>query len=170
MEAPPAHGRGAVQSAFGFAFGTLRHLRTLLTLRLSKGLVRLGDLLLPAWHIGFDLVTGRGFSGRWHFDLLGVSNGHNVKHRPRIVRNQDERLFPSRRYACPLARPLHRTCFWKRQIDVNQTLPFEEGAAVERRGGRRGHQQGMVDFERLSKFWVAESYRVAAAKHFLRIL
>jgi hypothetical protein len=27
----------------------------------------------------------------------------------------------------------------------------------------------MVDFERLSKFWVAESYRVAAAKHFLRI-
>src|SRR5882762_1563768 len=106
----------------------------------------------------------------WSNACVSVSNGHSVKHRPRIARNQDERLFPSRRYACPLARPLHRTCFWKRQIDVNRTLPFEEGAAMERRGGRRGHQQGMVDFERLSKFWVAESYRVAAAKHFLRIL
>ena len=65
--------RGA-QSAFGLAFGTLRHLRTLASLRLSCGLARRGDLFLLAGHLGFGLVTRRGLSGRRHVDLLDVSN------------------------------------------------------------------------------------------------
>jgi hypothetical protein len=76
----------------------------------------------------------------WSNACVSVSNGHSVKHRPRIARNQDERLFPSQRYVCPSARLLHRTCVWKRQIDVSETLPFEEGAAVERLGGRRDYR------------------------------
>jgi hypothetical protein len=74
-------GRGASQSASGLALGTLCPLRILVTLRLSKGLAWLGDLLFPAWRLGFGLVTRWGLSGRWHFDLLHVSNEHDTKHR-----------------------------------------------------------------------------------------
>jgi hypothetical protein len=80
---------GASHSTFSFAFGTLRHLRTLLTLRFPKGLAWCCDLLLLTRHIGFGCVTRRSLSGRWHFDLLYVSNGHNLKNRPHGAENQD---------------------------------------------------------------------------------
>jgi hypothetical protein len=89
---PQRVNEGAGHSAFGFAFCTLRHLCSLLTLRLPKGLAWCCDLLLPARHLSFGRVTRRGLSGRWHFDLLHVSNGHNVKNRPHVAGNQDPRL------------------------------------------------------------------------------
>jgi hypothetical protein len=95
---------GAGHSAFRLAFGALRHLRTLMTFRLSNGLVWRGNFLLPARHLDFGLVTRRSLSGRWHFDLLNVSNGHDTKHRPSITANQ----------ANPLPRrdiPVHRYDF-----------------------------------------------------------
>jgi hypothetical protein len=84
---------GAAHSAFELAFGALRHLRTLMTLRLSESLAWRGNFLLPARHLSFGLVTRRGLSGRWHFHLLNVSNGHDTKHRPRIAANQASSLL-----------------------------------------------------------------------------
>ena len=106
---------GAGHSAFGYGFRTLRHLRTLLTLRLPKGLAWCCNLLLPARHISFGRVTRRGLSGRWHFDLLHVSNRHNVKNRPHVVGNQVDSL-PRWRYSFASTRFLRKTCVWERVI------------------------------------------------------
>ena len=106
---------GAGHSAFGFAFCTLRHLCALLTLRLPKGLAWCCDLLLPARHLSFGRVTRRGLSGRWHSDLLHVSNRHNVKNRPHVVGNQED-LLPRWRYSFASTRFLRKTCVWERVV------------------------------------------------------
>jgi hypothetical protein len=85
----PALGVGARHSTFGFALGTLSHLRAFWSLRFPKGLAWCCNLLLPAWHVGFGCVTCRSLSGRWHFDLLYVSDGHYVKNRRHRAWNQD---------------------------------------------------------------------------------
>jgi hypothetical protein len=106
---------GAGHSASGFAFRALRHLRTLLTLRLLKGLAWCCDLLLPARHLSFGRLTRGGLSWRWHFDLLHVSNRHNVKSRPHVVGNQENSL--SRwRYSFASTRFLRKTCVWERVV------------------------------------------------------
>jgi hypothetical protein len=110
---------GAGHSASGFAFRALRHLRTLLTLRLLKGLAWCCDLLLPARHLSFGRLTRGGLSWRWHFDLLHVSNRHNVKSRPHVVGNQENSL--SRwRYSFTSTRFLRKTCVWERCLSRPQ--------------------------------------------------
>jgi hypothetical protein len=61
---------GLGDSAFSLAFGTLCHLRALMTLRLVSGFFRPCYLFFPA-RVG--LGTRRGLSGGWHFQLLDVS-------------------------------------------------------------------------------------------------
>jgi len=90
--APCAWTRGQATQALGLLFVRCATCAPFLTLRLPKGLAWCCDLLLPARHLSFGRVTRRGLSGRWHFDLLHVSNGHNVKSRPHVAGNQDPRL------------------------------------------------------------------------------
>lgn len=67
---------GLGDSAFCLAFGTLCHLRALMTLRLVSGLFRPGYLFFSA-RVGLGIR--RGLSGGWHFQLLYVSGGHVIK-------------------------------------------------------------------------------------------